>query len=153
MVSISTSRLSLRPIDESDREFLEELQRRPEVRTFIGALAIPEPGRGDHILTILKQETRVGVVGIVKSGALEGQDVELLCVLALSAERNGFATEACRAILSWAAASQPWKRILACVSDDNPDSRALLDRLGFRKLQRRPMRDEDIFTLPLVGAA
>jgi RimJ/RimL family protein N-acetyltransferase len=140
-------------VDKSDKEFLNELQRQSKVRTFIGALAVPEPGGGNHIFTILRHEVRVGIVGIVKSGALEGRDVELLCALSQSAEGNGFATEACNAVLSWAAGSQSLERVLACVSDRNPDGRALVSRLGFQWLERRPVRDEDIFTFPFAGAA
>lgn len=153
MLVISTMRLSLRAVDQSDRRFLDDLQRRPEVPDFVGLLGIPQLGEGDHLFAILENDERVGVVGVVKSMALEGSDVELLCVLSPFAEGRGLATEACRAVIAWARSTGAWTRLLACVHDRNPRSRALVARLGFELLTRRSVRDEDIFAFALGGAA
>jgi len=58
--------------------------------------------KGDQSLfTILNEGASIGIVGVVRSGALEGQDSELLCALKTSAEGSGFATEACEAVIAW----------------------------------------------------
>ena len=101
---IRTPNLSLRTADQSDELFFAELKRRPEVDAFIGSIGVPDTD-ADHIFTILENNERVGVAGIVKSTALEGTDVELLCALSLSAEGGGRAEEACRAVIAWAASS------------------------------------------------
>jgi len=133
----------MRSRDASDQAFLEELQERPGVRSFIGGITASLPE--DCHFTVIKNGDRIGIVGVVKSSALDGHDVELICAITEAAQGNHFAHEACAAVIGWAVETRAWRRILACVSDRNPASRAVVERLGFRKVQRRFMRDEDVF--------
>ncbi|SRR6266576_3441515 len=145
---IPTERLSLRPADQSDTAFFAELQGRPEVDDFIGAIGVPA-NDADHIFTILENNERVGVVGIVKSGAFGGTDFELVCALLERAEDGGRAKEACEAVIAWAASIGRWTRLLACVDDPNERSRKLTTKLGFTLLDRRSHRKQDVFVLAL----
>ena len=147
-IIIQTPRLALRPANQSDEAFFDELKRRPEVAEFIGSIGVPDT-HADWVFTILENNERVGVVGIVKSGALDGTDVELICALLEPAEDGGRAKEACEAVKAWAASTGRCTRLLACVDDPNKRSQKLTTRLGFTWLRRRSHRNQDVFVLPL----
>jgi len=138
----------LRAANHSDEAFLDELKHRPEVADFIGSIVVPDTD-ADRVFTILENNEPVGAVGIVKSGALDGTDVELICALLESAEGRGRAKEACEAVIEWAGSTGLWTRLLACADDPNTRSRRLTKKLGFTWLTRRPYRDQDVFVLAL----
>jgi RimJ/RimL family protein N-acetyltransferase len=126
------------------------LQQRGEVGRFIGRLG--SPPLGASVFTVLREDAQIGQVGLVKSSTFDGSDYELFCALLPEAEGRGYATEACRRILTWAFETMPLSRVLACVDASNLRSAALVRRLGMIPLGPRPYHDEIVYELSRQSA-
>jgi len=65
--------VELRPLTNSDYEFLVSLQRQDDVWEFIGTLPLPGEGHTHHLFAISEGDLRLGFAGLVRSHALEGE--------------------------------------------------------------------------------
>ena len=71
-----------------------------------------------------------GIVAVLKSQALGGEDHELLCALLPDHEGYGLATKACRLMLNEVSYDPSVHRVIGCVHRENTSSLALINRLG-----------------------
>jgi RimJ/RimL family protein N-acetyltransferase len=145
---IAAQRLVLRSLRASDAERVHAYRANPdvaryqswdtqsldEVRAFIeaeGTLNCAEPGW--HQLAIAERSTD-HIVGDLGVHILESdlRQVELGFTLAPDAQRQGYATEAVRAILDHLFAAHGKHRVIASTDPRNERSIALLRRVGFR---------------------
>jgi RimJ/RimL family protein N-acetyltransferase len=93
-------------------------------------------------------------VAILKSSALDGLDVEIICALVPEAEEGGFAWEACQLLMVWYSAAFRPPRIIACVSVHSARALRLAAKLGMVLHGPRPWGDELIYTwAPFVAHA
>jgi RimJ/RimL family protein N-acetyltransferase len=143
-VSIASRRLRLRSTDHTDQPLLDRLGSRKEVNRFIGRVSLADD-RG-ILCTILKGEERVGQVAIVRSSALEGLDVEIVCALVAEAEDGGLAWEACELLMIWYFAEYRPRRIIACVPTASARALRLASRLGMFLLGPRPFGDQLVYS-------
>ena len=129
--------MELRPLDESHAELLRSLQEQEDVWEFVGQL--PE-GQGDRsrLFAIMEGPLAVGVGGLVKSHALEGKDLEVLCVMRSEAQRRGLAKRACELILDWAFDTAKVERVIASIDDHNEGARSIATKIGMKELCAQP---------------
>jgi len=129
--------MELRPLISSDAELLEALQQQDDVWEFVGQL--PE-GQGDRsrLFAIMEGPLAVGVGGLVKSHVLEGNDLEVLCVMRSEAQRRGLAKRACELILDWAFDTAKVDRVVASIDDHNEGARSIATKIGMKELCPQP---------------
>ena len=90
-----------------------------------GILAVERKGMADVI----------GYIGLTAHGNGSPDEPELVYELLRRAHGCGYATEAGRAVVSWASEAG-YRRLWAGVRDWNAASRRVLDKLGFRETGR-----------------
>jgi len=155
-VVLKTERLVLRPYSSTaDAPFIRTLERRREVKQFIGGLSAPVStarlsitGRTEETSTVFIihcERRKIGIVGLVRCDVEDGQDVQIVCALRKSAEGSGFAREACERVLEWAFVGKSLPRVLGLVHKDNTRSAKLVRSLGMEELRPRPYSDETVF--------
>lgn len=129
--------MELRPLNASDASLLSALQVQDDVWEFVGQL--PE-GQGDRsrLFAIMEGPLAVGVGGLVKSHALEGKDLEVLCVMRSEAQRRGLAKRACELILEWAFDTAKVDRVIASIDDHNEGARSIATKIGMQELCAQP---------------
>lgn len=124
----------LRDLAKKDESLLEALNRRPEVIRFMwGVRGIGTKSRVKVIET--NDGVSAGIVAVLKSQALGGEDHELLCALLPDHEGHGLATKACRLMLNEVSHDPSVHRVIGCVYRENTSSLALINRLGGTFLQ------------------
>lgn len=129
--------MELRPLTNADSDLLDALQQQDDVWEFVGQL--PE-GQGDRarLFAVVEGQVAVGVGGLVKSHALEGKDLEVLCVLRSEAQRRGLAKRACELILAWAFDTANVERVIASIDDHNEGARSIATKIGMKELCALP---------------
>jgi RimJ/RimL family protein N-acetyltransferase len=129
--------MKLRPITPSDADLLQALQQQDDVWEFVGQL--PE-GHGDRsrLFVVMEDQLAVGVGGLVPSHALEGKDLEVLCVMRSEAQRRGLAKRACELILDWAFDTAKVDRVIASIDDHNEGARSIATKIGMKELCAQP---------------
>ena len=129
--------MELRPLTSADSGLLDTLQQQDDVWEFVGQL--PD-GQGDRtrLFAVVEGQVAVGVGGLVKSHALEGKDLEVLCVLRSEAQRRGLAKRACELILAWAFDTAKVERVIACIDDHNEGARSIATKIGMKELSALP---------------
>ncbi len=90
-----------------------------------GILAVERKGAGDVI----------GYCGVTSHGNGSLDEPELAYELLRAAQGSGYATEAGRAVVTWAGEAG-YRRLWAGVWDWNVASRRVLEKLGFREVSR-----------------
>src|SRR2546426_12812970 len=94
--------MQLRPLTESDDALLSALEEQDDVWEFIGTLPLPDTEHTHHMFAVTEGQTSLGVAGLVRSQALDGNDFELICAMRSEAQLHGFAKQACNLVLAWA---------------------------------------------------
>ncbi|PYP10559.1 MAG: hypothetical protein DMD59_05335 [Gemmatimonadetes bacterium] len=130
--------MELRPLTDTDYEFLVSLQRQDDVWEFIGTLPLPGEGHTHHLFAISEGELRLGFAGLVKSPALDGNDFEVLCAVRSEVQQRGVAKQACQLVLAWAFQTAKLDRVIACIDDTNEPARAIALKIGMTALATRP---------------
>ena len=137
----------LRDITKKDESLIEDLNRCQKVKRFIigGLRDIGTKPSEKVIEKVIETDDGVsaGIVAILKSQALCGEDHELLCALLPDHEGHGLATEACRLMLNEISHDPSVHRVIGCVHRENASSLALINRLGGTFLQHREGIDCD----------
>lgn len=142
---IQTERLSLDPLELKHAPELLVYRSDPRVTTFQAfrpqTLAEAEAFIADTAKQFNKANTwfQVGIflsdqlIGDIGIHFVESQEIELGYTLAPSHQRQGFATEALRAVITHLFQALQKHRIRATLAPENTPSIALLKRLGFRQ--------------------
>lgn len=130
--------MELRPLSPSDDELLTSLEQQEDVWEFIGTLPLPDGEDPHHLFAIIAGQASVGVAGLVRSHALDGNDFELLCALRSEAQGQGFAKQACKLVMAWAFETVKLERIIACIGDGNDGARSIATKLGMTELCSGP---------------
>ncbi len=134
--------MELRPLDASHDALLLSLQEQDDVWEFVGAL--PDRGEGEgegdphRLFAVIEGQVAVGIGGLVRSQALDGNDLEVLCAMRSDAQRRGLAQRACQLILAWAFDTAKVERVIACIDDDNEGARSIATKLGMQELCAMP---------------
>jgi len=131
--------VDLRPLTESDGELLSSLEQQEDVWEFIGALPLPDEEHLHHLFVIVEGQASVGVGGLVRSQALDGDDFELFCALRSEAQGHGFAKQACKLLMAWAFDTAHLERIIARIDDGNDGARSIATTLGMTALRAGPL--------------
>jgi len=105
---------------------------------FIGTLPLPDAGHSDQLFAIMEGQASVGVAGLVRSQALDGDDFELMCAMRSEAQLHGFAQQACQLVLAWAFDTVKLERIIASIDDSNEGARSIATKLGMKELCAQP---------------
>ncbi len=109
-----------------------DAEGRPTVEDIAAAISVPEEGPG--LLTVVRKQQAdvIGYCGLVfhENGAPD--EPELAFELLRAVHGCGYATEAGRAVVTWASESG-YPRLVATVWDWNAPSRRVLEKLGFRE--------------------
>ena len=129
--------MELRPLTESHTALLNSLQLQDDVWEFIGQLP-EEQGERSKLFAVVEEQIPVGVGGLVPSHALEGKDLEVLCVMRSEAQRRGLAKRACELILHWAFETAKVERVIACIDDYNEGARSIATKIGMKELCALP---------------
>jgi RimJ/RimL family protein N-acetyltransferase len=148
MTVLETERLSLRPMNVDDAEFILALLNEPSFLRYIGDKQVrnledarqyilngPVASYQRHGLGLLLAELResrtpIGMCGLLKRDELPEPDIGF--ALMPDFWNKGFAFEAAAAVLQDAHDRLKLQRILAITSLDNDASIKLLERLGFK---------------------
>lgn len=141
-----TDRLSLREMTEADLDFLYELQRDQEAAGFLDALGCDREeelqklaayrkqmygfyGFGIWIVEEKESGRSVGRAGLQMRDGFE--EPELGFAVLKEYRGRGYAKEACRAVLHYAAEELELKRVRAVADRENIKSQRLCEKLGF----------------------
>ena len=125
--------MELEPLDASHDDLLRSLQQQDDVWEFVGALP-EEAGDGQRLFALVVDRVPVGIGGLVRSQALGGKDLEILCMMRSEAQRQGLAKRACQQILAWAFESTSVDRVIACIDDANEGARSIATKIGMKEL-------------------
>jgi RimJ/RimL family protein N-acetyltransferase len=152
---IATKRLRLRPFTLDDAPFVLGLLNEPSFLEHIGDKGArdldgarkyltegPLAMYAEHGFGLLMVEARasgapIGMCGLLRRPTLDAPDLGYALMPAFRGQ--GYAFEACRAVLAWGSAARGFDRILAIVTPGNAASIALLHKLRFRDAGRREM--------------
>lgn len=148
---LETDRLVLRPRDAADAAIYRQLwtERDPRVpphrrideagRPTLDdiATAIRAEGDGLRLLAVRVKESGelIGYCGLIPREGDEPDEPELAYELVRSAHGRGYATEAARAVVSWADEAG-YRRLWAGVWDWNVASLRVLEKVGFTETGR-----------------
>lgn len=133
---LTTERLQLRCLRNDDWPVLERILTDPTVRQFLGGpvgselltkLSTSELGSQEGVFVVVAGSAAVGTVSIDH----ERDDRELSYQFLPEHWGNGYAKEACRAVLDWAWKTTDSESLIAVTQSANARSLQLLDRLGF----------------------
>lgn len=148
MKVIETERLTLRPIAETDAEFILELMNEPawirnigdrglkttdDARRYIAdkiTAAYEQFGFGFYLVEIKESGVPVGICGLVKRESLEDVDIGFAFL-----ERfwsKGYAVESATAVMDYARNTLRLKRVVAITVPDNQSSIKVLEKIGLR---------------------
>lgn len=147
---LSTRRLELRPLRESDTEAVWLLENDPEVQRFVGSPASPERS-GDALQRFIDSFTESGIgmlaveyegrfsglCGLLQSQIDDGTDLELICMIDPELRGHGLALEASQRVLQWAFRECHLARVLAQVSKANQAGLRLASKLGMTPYKER----------------
>ncbi len=163
MSFIETERLLIRSWMGGDTEALHAIYADEATMRFIptGNLDIEATRRAIATMTERYEREGFGVWPVVlkETGALagecglqrmaQGEEIELRFILARDAWGKGYAYEAARSILAFAASNFHLPRIVAVVDPRNARSIALVNRLGmrFERVARIDRRDLLVYSL------
>ena len=164
---IETERLVLRAWRKGDFRAYFELLQHPDVHRHFG----PEPmgleecwrrlsaavgmwqlvGFGGWAVVRKSDESLVGMTSLFNAWrSLEpefGEEPEMGWIFAAETHGQGFASEACRAVLDWAEASLDPTPIWAIIAPANTPSLKLADKLGFERLSETLYHDDPTVVL------
>lgn len=149
---IATERLVLRPPETRDRAAFIELHASPEVGAYIGGArprdeverAMPEtPERRPGLFAVELGGAMIGTVELNRRDAEHRSQVrpdageaELGYLFLPQAWGQGYAAEACAAVLGWFADALPGEPVVLCTQTANHRSMRLAARLGFTEVRR-----------------
>ncbi|MEV8452646.1 GNAT family N-acetyltransferase [Streptomyces sp. NPDC052095] len=149
---IRTDRLVLRAPEPRDRAVFIELFSSPEVGTYIGGSrsrdecerALPEvPERRPGLFVVELDGTMIGTVELNRRNAEHRDEpepgsgkAELGYLFLPEAWGQGYAAEACAAVLGWFAESLPGEPVALRTQTANARSLRLATKLGFTEAQR-----------------
>jgi RimJ/RimL family protein N-acetyltransferase len=117
---------------------LRSLQEQDDVWEFVGPLPEQEEGDAQRLFAVVEGQVPVGIGGLVRSQALDGNDLEILCAMRSDAQLRGLAKRACQLILAWAFDTAKVERVIACIDDDNEGARSIATKLGMKELCPMP---------------
>lgn len=152
-----TQRLRIRPLATADAPFILRLLNDPGFLEHIGDKGVrtirdaesyisdgPLHSREQHGFALdlveLADGSSIGICGLLKRPVLRNEDVGYAFLPEY--RRQGYATEAVRAVLEDARERLKLRRVAAVVSEGNTRSTALLERLGFRMEGRTRLQPE-----------
>ena len=132
--------MELLPLNASHDDLLRSLQEQDDVWEFVGPLPEREEGgAGAHrLFAVMEEGVAVGIGGLVKSPALDGADLEVLCAMRSEVQSRGLAKRACQLILAWAFDAANVERVIACIDDENEGARSIATKLGMQELCAMP---------------
>lgn len=152
MMFARTKRLTLRPSWPEDAEMLAQtighkdvamsLARLPWPYTVDDAeafLAVPRGPIDPRFAILSHDEPYPRMIGGIALNAIAPGVAELGYWVTPNAWGRGYATEAGRIVVEMARHALPLHRIEASHHLDNPASRRVLEKLGFREVSRRPL--------------
>ncbi|WP_242613710.1 GNAT family N-acetyltransferase [Herbihabitans rhizosphaerae] len=110
---------------------------RPTVADIAAEVRAERANSGPGILAVERKGTAdvIGYCGLIFPGNAPPDEPELVYELLRAAHGRGYATEASRAVVTWASEAG-YRRLWATVWDWNVASRRVLEKLGFRETGR-----------------
>ncbi|MBB6626369.1 GNAT family N-acetyltransferase [Nocardioides sp. KIGAM211] len=146
--TLTTDRLLLRPVADTDADDLFTLQSDAHVLRYWDSPPWQDPARAQRFIATSRELAEEGsgarlVLERTEDGAFLGwcsltkwdpvhRSASMGYCLAESAWGQGYATEAGRAVLQWAFATLDLNRVQAETDTRNVASRRVLEKLGFR---------------------
>lgn len=147
---LDSARLSLRRWQLGDLDAFCALTADPAVMRWVGdgstlsraqtALWIDKAnaniarwGFGTHAVHECASQRIIGWAGLIRSSHTQGDsEAEIIYALAPTAWGQGYASELCQAIVSWAWAHSALEQILATLDPANLASQRVVEKCGFR---------------------
>lgn len=160
--TFETERLTLRPTNEDDAEFIFELINSPKWIQYIGDRNVKNPGEAkDYIknrmmpqlertgfsnYTVCRKEdhVKIGTCGLYDREGVDGVDIGFAFLPQY--EKKGYAYEAAQKLMEEARDSFGLKSVSGFTTKDNYSSQKLLEKLGlkFDGMIRIPNDDEEL---------
>ena len=114
-----------------------DFEGRPTVEDIAAQICAEGEGSGPGLLAVERKGAGdvIGYCGVTSYGNGSLDEPELAYELLRAAQGSGFATEAGRAVVTWAGEAG-YRRLWAGVWDWNVASRRVLEKLGFREVSR-----------------
>jgi ribosomal-protein-alanine N-acetyltransferase len=128
-----------------------DLEGRPRVEDIAAQIRAEGEGSGSGLLAVERKGAGdvIGYCGVTSHGNGSLDEPELAYELLRAAQGSGYATEAGRAVVTWAGEAG-YRRLWAGVWDWNVASRRVLEKLGFREVGRVEPRSAHGHTLLTV---
>ena len=124
---------------------------RPSVADLALQLRAEQEASGPRLLAVERKGTWdvIGYCGLVPGGHGSPEEPELAYELLRAVHGRGYATEAARAVVTWASEAG-YRRLWAGVRDWNVASRRVLDKLGFHetgRVESDPVHGDSLLTV------
>lgn len=143
LFSISTNRLFIEPLKQTDQVFIQKLTNSPGWVQFIGQRNVHSSAQAEAyiqkiisssqiiywVVRDLAKNTPLGIITFIKRDYLDHHDIGFAFLPEF--EKQGFAFEASKAVLDKIAETRIHKVIQASTLTDNIKSIQLLKKLGF----------------------
>lgn len=160
-----TKRLKMTELNAADGAFIQALFTDPDCLRFIGDRGITdlasaqvylhdrlmaayrEHGYGLYKVTLLDDDTPMGICGLVKREVDQPPDIGFAFLPAYRG--GGYCTEAAQAILSWAKQQAISDVILAYTNPDNAASIQVLEKIGLQRQAITTLPGQDFPSLIL----
>jgi len=165
-LELLTDRLLLRPLRLDDVDLGIEMFNDPDVVRYVGRMQTVDKIRGDMHLNIkrcggacigvwcvldrkISEKIGTGVLlpmpidendtnwDLIEGPDIPDCDIEVGYILKPSAWGKGYATEVCKRLLKFAFEETPLEYVVACIDDDNENSRRVLSKCGLRDEGKR----------------
>jgi len=155
---IECARLRMRELELLDAPFVLKLLNEPGFLRFIGDKGVRSLadareyiskgpidsyrkfGFGLYLVVLRRDETAVGICGLVKREALA--DVDLGFAFLAEHWSRGYAAESAAAVLAYGTVKLGLKRIVAIVAPANHGSIAVLEKIGLRRERNVRLADD-----------
>ncbi|MGD1891294.1 MAG: GNAT family N-acetyltransferase [Cyclobacteriaceae bacterium] len=155
---LQTSRLLIEHATIEDREFIFELLNSPNWLHYIGDRGIrtiedaeyyiehslvesyQNKGYGLYKVSLKGRDKPIGLCGFLKRDYLPSVDIGFAILPEF--ERQGYITEAAKAVLTYGKTKLGFSTVFGITSPDNTASQHLLNKLGLRLVDRRAATDQ-----------
>ena len=163
-ITLKTKRLTVRPFAADDAELAAYNSNCPAVAAEMSDMVMKDSEEALNWINWINQKASIkapwqvmaieltgkcsciGLVGVIPQQKIKGE-IEILFSVADEYQKNGYATEAARAVIEWFFNTREQAYLCAIVKQANIPSQRVIEKLGFEMIEKREIEYEGKPTL------